>query len=78
MNGPTNIMVATPAIFDDLSSNIFKENCRNNYKNDHFSLVNMATIICINLEYLSKKFQEILNSFNHKPFLMTFLENKEA
>ena len=77
MSGPTNILISTPALYKDLSSNIFKENCKRNYKKDHMSLLNLATVICINVGYMQNHFQEMMSHFTHKPFLMTILENKE-
>ena len=75
MNGPVNIMIATKAIYTDLNSNIFKESCKKSFKRDHFPLSNLATVICINLDHLRSDFNNIFNHFNHKPFIMTFVEN---
>lgn len=78
MNGPINIMVATKAIYADLNSNIFKENCKKTLKRDYFPLTNLATVVCINVNHLKSDFTNIFNNFNHKPFIMTFVENQEV
>ena len=76
MNGPTNIMISTKAIYDDIESNVFAENCRKTYKNTNFQLNNLATVICINLQYL-ENIERIFDHFSLKPFLMTFIENND-
>jgi len=77
MNGPVNVMIATKEIYKDLHSDIFKDGCKKSFKRDHFPLSNLSTVICINLDHLRKDFNNIFNNFNHKPFIMTFIENKE-
>lgn len=77
MGGPTHILIATPAILGDLAGSHFKENCRKNYKRDTFSLTNLATVICINVEYMLPHLNQVFESFSTKPFIMTILENRE-
>jgi hypothetical protein len=56
MNGPTNFLVATKEIYSDLSRNIFNESCKKNLKKDHFALINLATVVCINLSHFKNNY----------------------
>lgn len=75
MNGPTHILISTKAIFDDINSDIFKDNCKKNYNKNYFSLTNLSTIILMNSKHLDKYHQRIFKHFNNKPVLMTLIEN---
>ena len=38
----------------------------------------MTTIITVNLKHLEGYFDHMIDLFHSKPFIMTFLENKES
>lgn len=77
MKGNVNILLATPKMIDDLNSNIFKDMCLKTYKKKTFELFSMTTIITINLKYLEGYYDHMIDLFHSKPFIMTFIENKE-
>lgn len=77
MNGTTNILIATKEIYDDLDSDIFRANCKKNYKKNHFALTNLSTVITLNLKHLENSYHQIFKHFNNKPVIMTLVENKE-
>lgn len=77
MKGNVNILLATTKLIDDLNSNIFKDMCLKTYKKKTFELFSMTTIITINLKHLEGYYDHMIDLFHSKPFIMTFLENKE-
>lgn len=77
MKGNVNILIGTSKIIDDINSTIFKESCLKTYQKKSFELYNMTTIITINLKHLEGYFDHMIDLFHSKPFIMTFIENKE-
>jgi ATP-dependent RNA helicase DDX56/DBP9 len=78
MSGTTGILIATPQLLEELRGDTFRKLCRKKYKRDRFVLLNMAAIIVLGLGSIKGDYNKLIEPFEVKPFLMTFLENNEA
>ena len=75
MNGSTGIMISTPQLLEELKTDIFRKQSRKKYKREQFELVNMAAVITLGLGHLKGEFEALIEHFQVKPFLMSFIEN---
>jgi hypothetical protein len=77
MNGGTHILIATRHLIDDLEGKTFKPHAKKAYNRGRFELVNMTAIITVGLQHLQNHTEKLLDLFEVKPFLMSFVENSE-
>ena len=75
MSGSTGILIATPQLLEEIKSDIFKRQSRKKFKREHVELVNMSAMLVLGLGHLNDNYQQLIETFHVKPFIMTFLEN---
>ena len=78
MTGATNILIATPQLLEEIGSEVFKKMTRKKFRKDKLELTNLSAIVLLGLGHHEAKYERIIDHFQVKPFVMSFLENTEA
>ena len=77
MTGATNILIATPQLLDEINTDVFRKMTRKKFRKEKFELTNLSAIVLLGLGHHEGKYERIIDHFQVKPFIMSFLENTE-